>query len=247
MRSGDEHLQSSINVAIHRLPIPAIRLVDPAAADDDVSVVEDDGLSGRDGDLRRVEDDLRAAVAEWRGRWPAPPDGDGESARSTRSGAVGRRRRSSSRRTPSASSARATTSGRRRPAAPPAAAPARTAASPVGDELQAEPLALADREAVDAVVAAERRGRARRRTPVARRVRALLRRRTRVVVVGDEADLLAVRLVGDRQAAAPRVLADRVLRPVADGEDRARELLLRQREQEIRLVLRRRRRRASAA
>ena len=38
---------------------------------------------------------------------------------------------------------------------------------------------------------------------------------------------------------APRVLADRVLRTIADREERARELLLRQREQEIRLILRR--------
>ena len=46
--------------------------VDPAAADHDVSVVEHDRLSGRDGDLRRVEDDLGAAVAGRARRWPAP-------------------------------------------------------------------------------------------------------------------------------------------------------------------------------
>ena len=36
-------------------PTQASASVDPPAADDDVSVVEDDGLSRRDGDLRRVE------------------------------------------------------------------------------------------------------------------------------------------------------------------------------------------------
>src|SRR3954471_1669612 len=60
-----------------------------------------------------------------------------------------------------------------------------------------------------------------------------------VVVVRDETDFLAVRLVGDRQPVLPRVLADLLLRQGADREDRARELLLREREEEIRLVLRR--------
>ena len=65
------------------------------------------------------------------------------------------------------------------------------------------------------------------------------RTKRRVVVVGNEADLLAVRLVGDRQPRRARVLADGVLRPIADREDRARQLVLRQREQEVRLILRR--------
>src|SRR5438094_911412 len=63
-----------------------------------------------------------------------------------------------------------------------------------------------------------------------------LRDERRIVVVGDETDFLAVRLLGDRQAAPPRVLAHRVLRPIADGEDRAGELLLGQREQKVRLI-----------
>src|SRR5207245_1292298 len=41
-----------------------------------------------------------------------------------------------------------------------------------------------------------------------------------------------------RQAAAPRVFADRLLGPIADGEDGARELRLGQREQKVRLILR---------
>src|SRR3954451_21767159 len=59
-----------------------------------------------------------------------------------------------------------------------------------------------------------------------------------VVVVRDGTDFLAVRLVGDRQPVLPRVLADLLLRQGADPEDRARGLLLRGREEEIRLVLR---------
>src|SRR3954462_15199928 len=66
-----------------------------------------------------------------------------------------------------------------------------------------------------------------------------LRHEGGVIIVGDEADLLAVRLVCHRQAGPAWVLAARVLRPVADREHGARELLLRQREKEIRLILRR--------
>ena len=61
----------------------------------------------------------------------------------------------------------------------------------------------------------------------------------RVVAVGNEADFLAVGLLGDRQPEAARDVANRVLRQIADGEARARQLLLREREQEIRLILRR--------
>ena len=68
-------------------------------------------------------------------------------------------------------------------------------------------------------------------------VRRPLADEARVVVVGDEADLLAVRLVGDGQLPSPRVLADRILGTIAHREHRVRELLLRQREQEIRLIL----------
>ena len=54
-----------------------------------------------------------------------------------------------------------------------------------------------------------------------------------VVVIRDEADLLAVRLVGDRQPSGARVIPDVFLRSIADREDRVRELRLRQREQEV--------------
>src|SRR5262249_209609 len=47
-----------------------------------------------------------------------------------------------------------------------------------------------------------------------------------IVVVGDETDLLAVRLVGNRQPAGTRVLAHRLLRPITDGEASNGELIL---------------------
>ncbi len=55
----------------------------------------------------------------------------------------------------------------------------------------------------------------------------------RVVVAGNEADLMAIRLVRDGQTTEPCVLADVVLRAIADREHGPRELGLRQREQEI--------------
>ena len=58
-----------------------------------------------------------------------------------------------------------------------------------------------------------------------------------VVAVGDEADLLAVRLVGDRQAERARVLAHLGLVEVADREARARSCAWVEREQEVRLIL----------
>ena len=58
-----------------------------------------------------------------------------------------------------------------------------------------------------------------------------------VVAVGHETDFLAVGLLGDRQAESPRDIAHLVLRQIADREARARQLLLGQREQEIRLIL----------
>ena len=61
----------------------------------------------------------------------------------------------------------------------------------------------------------------------------------RVVAVGDEADLVAVGLLGDGEAELARERADRRLVERADREQRVRELLLRQREEEIRLILRR--------
>src|SRR5262249_29690005 len=59
-----------------------------------------------------------------------------------------------------------------------------------------------------------------------------------VVVVWNETDFLAVRLVGDGQRALARVLAHGILRPVADREDGTRELILGQGEKEVRLILR---------
>ena len=59
----------------------------------------------------------------------------------------------------------------------------------------------------------------------------------RVVAVGHEADLLAVRLVRDTQAPRERDPPDVVFRHLTDREQRARELRLGQGEEEIRLVL----------
>src|SRR5207302_10631499 len=58
-----------------------------------------------------------------------------------------------------------------------------------------------------------------------------------IVVVWYEADLLTIRLLCDRQPPQPRVLADGGLGSVADRENGARQLILCQREQEVRLVL----------
>ena len=67
---------------------------------------------------------------------------------------------------------------------------------------------------------------------------ALRRDERGVVAVGDEADLLAVRLVRHLQPEPPRLRrAPRGLVSDADRKHAARELILRQREQEVRLVL----------
>ena len=58
-----------------------------------------------------------------------------------------------------------------------------------------------------------------------------------MVAVGDEADLVAVRLLRDRQAERAGVLADRRLLEAADRKHRVGELRLRQREEEVRLIL----------
>ena len=60
-----------------------------------------------------------------------------------------------------------------------------------------------------------------------------------IVVVRDETNLLTVGLVGHRQLSRARVLADCVFRPIADRKYCARQLLLRQRKQKVRLILRR--------
>jgi hypothetical protein len=59
----------------------------------------------------------------------------------------------------------------------------------------------------------------------------------RIVAVGNEADFLAVRLVSYRKAPLARVRANLGLREPSNREDRRLQLLLRQRKQEIRLVL----------
>src|SRR5262245_1596765 len=59
----------------------------------------------------------------------------------------------------------------------------------------------------------------------------------RIVVVRDEADLLAVWLVSHREPTRPGVVAHGVLRAIADRKARLRELILRQREEEVRLIL----------
>src|SRR5258705_367900 len=59
----------------------------------------------------------------------------------------------------------------------------------------------------------------------------------RVVAVGNEADLLAVWLVGDGKAKSSRLLAHLGLDQAADRKDGAGKLILRQREEEVRLVL----------
>src|SRR5207248_6961925 len=59
----------------------------------------------------------------------------------------------------------------------------------------------------------------------------------RVLAGSDEADLLAVLLIGDAQSESPSLLADRTLIEAADGEARPGQLRLRKRKQEVRLVL----------
>ena len=61
----------------------------------------------------------------------------------------------------------------------------------------------------------------------------------RVLTRGDEANLVAVRLLGDRQAQLTRTVPHGRLVEGPDWEHRVRELTLRQREEEIRLVFRR--------
>ena len=60
-----------------------------------------------------------------------------------------------------------------------------------------------------------------------------------MVAVGDEADLVAVRLLRNGQPELARLLAHGALVEVADRKHRVRELRLVQREEEVRLILRR--------
>ena len=71
----------------------------------------------------------------------------------------------------------------------------------------------------------------------ARNGRLLLLHEGRVVAIANEADLLAVRLVGDGKTKSSRLLAHLGLDQAADRKDGTGELILRQREQEVRLVL----------
>src|SRR5690606_8932626 len=59
----------------------------------------------------------------------------------------------------------------------------------------------------------------------------------RGVTAGDEADVVAVRLVGDGQAAALRLDAHLRLRRVTEREHRVRQLFLGQHAEDVRLVL----------
>src|SRR6266404_3971932 len=101
----------------------------------------------------------------------------------------------------------------------------------------AEPAPLTDRVAGDARVRAEHAAltvddRAR---PEHARIPAA--QETAIVIVGHEADLLALRLVGRDEAESARVRADLVLVEVADGKMRCCELRLIERPEEIGLVL----------
>jgi hypothetical protein len=58
-----------------------------------------------------------------------------------------------------------------------------------------------------------------------------------VAAVGHEADLVAVRLVGDRQPELARLRAHGRLVEIADREHRVRQLLLIQRKEKVRLIL----------
>ena len=86
-----------------------------------------------------------------------------------------------------------------------------------------QPAALADGEAVGAVVAPELRTRRRvddRAPVVGRPVAELLAQPAGVVAVGDEADVVGVGLVGDEQPTSRGLRADRRLRGVTEREQR---------------------------
>src|SRR6266850_1696749 len=111
----------------------------------------------------------------------------------------------------------------------------------------AEPAPLTDRVAGDAGVGAEHAtvtvdDRAR-----PEHVRIPAAQETAIVVVGHEADLLALRLVGRDEAESARVRADLVLVEIADGKMRRCQLRLIERPEEIGLVLARVAHRLAAA
>src|SRR5262245_5090421 len=101
----------------------------------------------------------------------------------------------------------------------------------------AEPLALADREAMNAVVPAQRLARlVDDRTGALRRGR-VCRDERGVLAIRDEADLLTVRLIGHSKPERPYLSADRRLGQTADRKARTGKLILGQRKEEIRLIL----------
>ncbi len=103
-----------------------------------------------------------------------------------------------------------------------------------------QPLALADGEAVRALVAAQHLAGGvvdDVAAVVGRGGAELLLEPAGVVAVGDEADVVGVRLVGDQQPAAPGLEPDVGLGGVAEREQRVRELLLGEHAEHVGLVL----------
>ena len=89
---------------------------------------------------------------------------------------------------------------------------------------ETEPATLADRVGRDAGVGAEHAAIPVDDGPRLEQVRVAPAQEAAVVVVGHEADLLALRLVGRDEAEPPRVRAHVVLVEVAHGKVRRREL-----------------------
>src|SRR6266704_560658 len=102
---------------------------------------------------------------------------------------------------------------------------------------QAEPLPLTDRVAGEAGMPADDAAGTVDDLPRHARIPRLPADELGVPTVRYEADVLALRLVGVREAAGRGQRPHRALGELADREDRPRQLLLRQAEQEIRLVL----------
>src|SRR5581483_7130498 len=100
-----------------------------------------------------------------------------------------------------------------------------------------QPAALADRVVDEAAVRAEHLAVAIEDWARADRVWRVPGDEAAVVVVGDEADLLALRLVGCHESELARPGAHLVLRHPAEGEERAAQELLRQGVEHVALVL----------
>ena len=100
-----------------------------------------------------------------------------------------------------------------------------------------EPLALSDGVVGDAGVGAHHAPVAIHDRPWLEGVGPTPAQESPVVVVGDEAQLLALRGLRRRQTEAACVLPDLVLREVAHGKARRRKLLLGEGPEEVRLVL----------